>query len=513
MAIWFPYLPADRIMRNNRSDSAASDPRPLVIADKVKGALRLAALSPQARELGLAENMTLADARARIPALRVHPLDTLSDQALIERIADDCDRFSPIVALDPPNGLILEITGCAHLFGGEAELRKHVLLRYRKAGFHTHASIASAPDAARALVRYSRTPQVAPGEDEAAIRPLPIAALNIPETTCTALSRAGLKTIADLADREQVPLAERFGQVLPLKLRRTLAREIAPITARRIVPVCTAQRRFAEPIAAATDIDAILSQLASEVADILSQRREGGRAFEASFFRTDGAVRRIAVETGQPNRDPRALLRLLHERMDTLADPLDPGFGFDLVRLCVPRAAPLDAAQVSLDGEVIVRSALTSLTDRLVARLTPDRVTFFAPLNSHIPERAQRYAPTLAASLRRADSFASVPLHSSRDPPTRPGQIFDPPQHIETLAELPDGPPIRFRWRRVSHTIARAEGPERIAPEWFRDPFDAQTRDYYRVEDRHGRRFWLFRAGLYGGSPTLPRWYIHGLSA
>ncbi len=493
-------------------NESAGEAAPLVIADKVKGALRLAAVSPQAGRLGLTPGMALADARARIPHLRVRPLDAPSDQALIERIAEDCDRFSPVVALDPPHGLMLEITGCAHLFGGEGELRKQLLLRYRKAGFHVHASIAGAPDTARALVRFSRTPYVRPGEDEAAVRPLPIAALDIPETTRTALSRAGLKIIADLADRAQVPLAERFGQVLPLKLRRTLAREIAPVHPRRMVPICAAERRFAEPIAASADIDATLADLARQVAERLSERREGGRAFEASFFRTDGVVRRISVETGRANRDPRALLRLFHERMETLADPLDPGFGFDLIRLSVPSADTLETTQVSLDGAANMKHALADLSDRLSARLGPRRVAHFAYADSHIPERAQRYAPTLAASLRRT-RVCVRPRSDPGDPPLRPSQIFDPPRYVSAFAEVPDGAPIRFGWRRVSHIIAHSEGPERIAPEWFRDPDDAQTRDYYRVEDRHGRRFWLFRSGLYGESATIPRWYVHGMLA
>lgn len=235
--------------------------------------------------------------------------------------------------------------------------------------------------------------------------------------------------------------------------------------------------------------------------------------FEASFFRTDGAVRRISVETGQASRDPRALLRLFHERMDALADPLDPGFGFDLIRLSVPRAAPLDTTQVSLDGEANRFAEITDMVDRLAARIGREDVLRFEAGDSHIPERAQRYASALSASLKRIDTPPLAP----REPALRPTHVFDPPQFIEALAELPDGPPIRFRWRRVSHIVARAEGPERIAPEWFRErgrgQREEQTRDYYRVEDRHGRRFWLFRSGLYGESATLPRWYVHGLFA
>jgi len=233
------------------------------------------------------------------------------------------------------------------------------------------------------------------------------------------------------------------------------------------------------------------------------------------------------VETARPSRDSRALRRLYRERLDTLADPVDPGFGFDLVRLAVLRAEPLTPAQVSLDGRAVEEEEVAALIDRLAVRLGRERVLRFLERDTHDPARASTLVP---AADPPAIPYARRPAPARAEGRPRPLTLFDPPQPIEALAEVPDGPPLRFRWRRVVHEVARAEGPERIAPEWWRDwrPMGegAPTRDYYRVENREGRRFWLFRAGLYergwapGREPApgheerisdAPRWFVHGL--
>lgn len=481
---------------------------PLVLVHPVGGGLRLAAASREALALGLTPGLTLADARARIPGLAVADHSPAADAALLGSMAEACERWTPLAALDPPDGLILDVTGCAHLFGGEAALRERVVLRFRRGGFETRATVAGTPDAARALARFGTTEVAEAGGDEAAVRPLPIAALGLADETRVALALAGLKRIADLADRPSQPLAARFGKDLPTTLRRALGFEDRRITPLRPLPACVVERRFAEPVAHAEPIGRALLLLIGKAAKRLETTGQGGRAFEASFFRTDGAVRRIAVETGRPSRDAPAILGLLRERLDALADPLDPGYGFDLIRLAVPVAEPLTPLQPSLDREAAEEDAVCDLVDRLVARFGASRVLRFAAADTHDPVRGSRLAPASSPANLRARWRASEP----DEPPLRPLQLFDPPQSIETLAETPDGPPLRFRWRRALHTVARAEGPERIAPEWWRDG-QAPTRDYYRVEDSEGRRFWLFRAGLYERETDRPRWFLHGLFA
>ncbi|WP_246659493.1 Y-family DNA polymerase [Ancylobacter moscoviensis] len=482
-------------------------PPPLVFVEKAQNALRLAAVDRAAHRRGLAPGLTLADARARIPDLAVIDHDPAADAAFLEEVADDCDRWTPLVALDGGDGLVLDITGCAHLFGGEAAMRQRLLAHLARHGLGACAVVAGTPDAARALARSGggrvREGIVAPGGEAAAVAVLPIARLGVGEEVVTGLSRAGLKTIGDLAARPGTPLAARFGEDLLVRLDRALGREDVRIVPRRPLPACIAERRFAEPIARVEDIEATLGLLVDDLALMLEARGEGGRAFEASFFRADGAVRRLKVETARPSRDARSLRRLYRERIETLADPIDPGFGFDLVRLAVLRAEPLTPAQVSLDGRAVEEEEVAALIDRLAVRLGRERVLRFLQRDTHDPDRASALVPAAA--------LAGPPLPPMPEMLPRPLTLFDPPQPIEALAEVPDGPPLRFRWRRVVHEVARAEGPERIAPEWWRRPEGTPTRDYFRVENREGRRFWLFRAGLYDREPGTPRWFLHGL--
>lgn len=467
--------------------------------------MRVVAVDRRALSLGLASGLMLADARACVPDLSVTPLDAPADAVCLERLADGCDRWTPLVALDPPHGLLLDISGCAHLFGGETELVKDIRRRFHRSGLDLRFAVAGTPDAARALARYGRGGIVAPDMEAQSIGPLPVAALGVEQQIVHGLSRAGLKTIAALAERPSTPLAARFGDDLIARLNRVLGRDDIRITPRRRPPACMAERPFAEPIARIEDIEATLERLMQRIADLLQQRGEGGRRFEASFFRVDGAVRMIAVETGHPSRDPKTILRLYRERLEALADPLDPGFGFDLIRLAVPVVEPLDAAQVSLDGKVNDNSDVADLVDKLVARFGRERVQRFLPRDTHDPHRRAFAVPAAGAAMARWD----VP--EADEPPARPLHVFNPPQPVQVMAQVPDGPPARFIWRRAAHDIVLAEGPERIAAEWWRREQDMPTRDYYRVEDREGRRFWIFRDGLYEREIEKPQWYLHGL--
>ena len=510
LALWFPFLPTDRIRsaaRRGATPDSAAPAEPFVLIEKIKGALRLAAVDQQALSQGLTPGLTLSDARARAPKMVVMDVDPAADAAFLESIADGCGRYTPLVAIDQPDGLVLDVTGCAHLFGGEAALRTDLTRRLERIGLTVRMTLAGTPDAARALARFGRTGAVAPGGEAEILCGLPIRALIIPAESVLALSRAGLKTIGDLAERPRAPLAARFGDDLLARLDRTLGRQDARITPHRPAPDCIVERRFAEPIGRTEDFEGALDLLMTKAAGILEQRGEGGRVFEASFFRTDGIVRRVHVETGRPSRDRKSVMRLFREKLEALADPLDPGFGFDLIRLAVLVMQPLDPAQASLDGRQVEDDEIAGLVERLVARFGRDRVQRFAARDTHDPDREAALIPALDPSPNAAIWRAPEP----DDPPARPLHLFEPPQPIETLAEVPDGPPLRFRWRRMMHEIARAEGPERIATEWWRR--DAATRDYYRVEDADGHRFWVFRDGLYGRETERPRWFLHGLFA
>lgn len=506
--MWFPYLPADRVLRNvSAARDKPEEPLPLVLVEKVKGASRIAAVSRNARRAGLAPGLTLADARARIPRLWVEEMDARADAALLAAMAEDCDRFTPVVVIDAPDGLLLDITGCIHLFGDEAALRRALSLRFRRAGVSVRTVIAGAADAARTLARFGRVAIVAPGMDAEAVRGLPIAALGLSAPDTLAISRAGLKTIGALADRPSRVFAARFGEQLTRKLARMQGIEDAPLAPQRIIPALWTERRFAEPVGRIEDAEAGLGELTREACARLEERREGGRIFEAAFYRTDGAVRRLRIETGRPLRDAAVVMRLFRERMDALSDPLDPGFGFDMMRLCVLETVALESMQPSLDRRAVEADEVADLADRLSTRFGAERVVRFVARDTHDPDRAARLMPVL----REAGDLPPWPILSEGEPPLRPPLMFDPPQPVMiALAEIPDGPPRAFRWRRMEHRVVAHEGPERIAPEWWREA-SVEARDYYRVEDAEGRRFWLFRVGDYGAELPAPRWFLHGV--
>lgn len=452
----------------------------------------------------------MADARARVPQLIAIETDRAADAAWLERIADVCDRYTPMVALDTPDGLTLDITGCAHLFGGEQALRDDLLSRLSSGLSGVRTAIANTPQAARALARFgSGNIIVAPGAQAEAVAPLPAAALEAGTETTIALRRAGLRTIGDLASRPRTPLAARFGKDMVAGLVRILGEENTAITPRRPLPPCSAERCFAEPVTQMEAILATLDALAHRIAQSLETRGEGGRRFEATLFRVDGMVSRLGVDTAHPTRTPKTVLRLIRERIDMLSDPLDPGYGYDLIRLSVTATAPFEMPQHSLDGRAVDDDDVNALIDRLSTRFGPQAVRQFAPVQTHSPENAVRSVPAAQTSANAQQYWS--PAIDER--PLRPIHLFERPEPIEALAEIPDGPPLRFRWRRCVHEIARAEGPERIAAEWWRTEALGPTRDYYCVENLKGHRFWVFRKGLYQETGHHPRWFLHGLFA
>ncbi len=465
--------------------------------------MRIVAVDAASHALGLA-GLNLADAQARAPDLIAIEHDPVADRLLLEAIADACDRFTPMVALDE-DALTLDITGCAPA-RGEATLVDEIEAWVARAGLNARHALARTPEAAQALARYQSAP--APDQQAAVLR-LPVAALRVDDETELALRRAGLKTIGDLASRPSAPLAARFGAETSDMLARILGKSDSRITPRRAEPALLFERRFAEPIARTDYALEMLGELAAEAAAVLLERHKGGRRFQARFYRSDGMTIDLGVEASLPLRDPKAVMRLFAERLDSLADPIDPGFGFDLIRLALPVLEPMAPTQLQLEGGAVTDGELAALIDRLSTRVGRGRFRRMRPRDSHIPEQSVLALPAIDAP-----DPARWDVPEAGEPPLRPIHLFDPPQTIEVIAEVPDGPPHRFRWRRTLHEVTRFEGPERIAAEWWkRDDNIGLTRDYYRVEDARGRRFWIFRHGLYGTEKASPGWYMHGLFA
>lgn len=506
LSLWFPRLSPDRILRLRHGrfwrSAALHDGPPLALWRSEKGADRLCALDERAAALGLRPGMGLADARAMHPGTEFTPADAAADAQLLSGLADWCDRYTPLAALDGVDGIFLDITGCAHLFGGEKALLDDLLARLFHQGFAVSAAIASTPGAAWAQARYSGGGLIAPGNEAAALSPLPLAALRIEAPARSGLESVGLKTAAALIGAPRAPIARRFGVAVLERLDQALGCLDEPLSPRLPLPLVSAERRLAEPAELPGEIEHLAFMLASSLKDELERRGEGARRLELVLFRVDGAVSRMTLGLSQPLRDPLRIRRLFRERL--AAEPPDAGFGFDLVRLSVLAAAPFASLQGDLSGADAAGAAesLAAFADRVQARLGEGALLRPAAADSHVPERAAGFVAFAAP--------AAIVDEAHAPDAARPIRIFGPPEPVDAMAGVPDGPPVSFRWRRALHRVVRAEGPERIAPEWWRG--DSPARDYFRVEDEVGRRYWLMRQGLYGAGPA-PRWFMHGACA
>jgi protein ImuB len=561
LSLWLPHLATDRIRRGRPAatspqpefsksasprsalpKSAASTPgsapkAPLATFLQVRGQLQLAALCPGARRAGLAPGMPLADARAMVPALRTARHEPRADRRLLTKLMLWCERFTPWTALDashegmPGGALWLDITGCAHLFGGEARLRADLLERLARQGFTARAAIADHPGAAWAIARHGPLPRGEEGEGEGWILPvggarvglarLPVAGLRLTAEQAAMLARLGIERIEQLYALPRKSLAARFGDGLVRRLDQALGLIDEPISPHAPLPAHRAQLIFAEPIIQPEALAALTERLLQQLCVGLEAAGLGARRLTLALYRVDGGSTSLSIGTSRPCRDVARLLRLFAERFERV----DPGFGIERAILEAVEIEPLLPETIAWRGlgieEVQPMRDLAPLVDRLSNRLGEDAVTRLVPRASHLPERAQQQVPAFSRAATALE-LEPAPLAEPETPP-RPLRLLRQPEPIEAIAALPDEPPMLFRWRQQLHKIVRARGPERIAPEWWRMPEAetashagqaALTRDYFAVEDADGGRFWLFREGLYTTSPVrLPRWYLHGLFA
>ena len=481
-----------------------------MVAAPIKSALRLTAVNAVASALGLKPGMALADARAMHPRLKAVDADPLADRQFLEAVADWCDRYTPLVGLHPPDGLILDISGCAHLFGGEARLSGDLVHRMRARGVQARAAVADTVGCAWAMAHYGDDGCIVPpGVTRDVLAPLPVAALRLAPDTVTLLGEVGLKRVADLLERPRAALAARFGAELIWRLDQALGRDDESITPRRPLPCYVAEQRFADPIALERDVLGTIGRLGQRVERTLTQHGEGARLLEIALYRVDGEGaaalgrhqpgdprRRIDAPPvrrtpGRARRRARSRLRFRHD------PPLGRRRGADS-KTCRPDLARPTTGKSSPSWST--GSARASAFAACCASHRTTRIFRNSP-RSRCGPTTDGQRMTRPSSVRRRS--CSVPI-----------KLFDRPEPIEAVAEVPDGPPVRFRWRRVLHEVARAEGPERIAMEWWRDDAGRTlTRDYFRVEGREGARFWLYREGLYAREAAQPRWFLHGLFA
>ncbi len=476
-----------------------------MVVETQKTALRLTALDETASAQGLSPGMTLSDARARVPGLAVAQADPAADLALLMHMSEACRRFTPALALQPPDGLDLDVTGCAALFGGEARLLMAAGAVVQRAGLRLRSALADTPALAYAAARFGAGGVVAAGGGPALLAPLPVEALRLESQGCTVLRQLGFKRIGQLMALPRPALARRLGPEALHRLDEALGARASPLELRLEAPVFRAERRLFEPISEAEQVMQVTGDLAIDLVVQLEGRAVGGRGFALELFRVDGAVRRLCVAASRPLRHPGRIAALFAERLAGLNDGLQADFGFDQLRLTAERTQPLQACAADLLQEAAAPGAVEALADRLAARSGAPALRL-APADLHTPEASDVPLPLdAAAPWTMAGAAAAEPLRFL-DTPLRPLRLFRPPQPISvTAAGLPEGAPGRFTWRRVTRTIVRAEGPERLEPEWARHPADLCVRDYYRLEDEAGRRYWVFRQGRYDApKPVRP---------
>ena len=468
------------------------------------------AVTEAAAAAGARAGARVTDARAIAPGLVAVHADLPGDAAALTRLAHWARRWCPWSATDGADGLVLDVTGSAHLWGGEAAMLADI--EARLAGLGQAARLACAPThgAAWALARFGEARE-APGPDAmpARLAMLPVAALRLDPETLLVLRRLGLKRLGDLMGLPRAALDRRFGRD-----GRTLAtplRRLDQATGQLPEPVVSPApphrfrvvQRLPEP---AMDPQPWLPGLFGALCADLARQGHGAREVRLDLFRVDGAATRFQAVTARASRDPAHLLRLLERRFEAL----DAGFGFDALALEAPRTEPQDAAQARLDGDGDGALAIATLIDRLAGRVGAE-IRRPAPRDTHMPERAERWAPALA---RAPGGLGGGGLVAPPARAERPLRLLHAPERIEVLYAVPEGPPIRFSWRRRPYLIRRHQGPERIAPEWWRAPATARLRDYYKVEVADGARYWLFREGLAGdGRGGPPDWFLHGLFA
>jgi len=494
-----------------------------LIARTARGAV-LHALNAAARAAGLSAGQTQADARAILPSLICRPADLDADRAALERLAVWAERWSPSVSVDVEQegmeGLFLDVTGAGHLFGGEAALLAGMEARLAEAGARARLALAPTPGAGWALARWGREQAVVLEDGtKPALAHLPVEALRIEAAALRQARRFGLKRIGDLYDMPRAGLARRFrdgaGVGLVQRLDQALGLAAEALILTRPPPKYRAWEAHAEPLCDIAGVEGRLPELAAVLAAALEKDGQGARVLTLTGFRTDGRTTSLTIKSGLPGREVSVWLRLFRERG---VERLDLGFGVDALMLSADLTEPVKAHQVSLEDEAAARHAesLTALIDRLSARLGEGAVRVAEPQGSWLPERAERWRPALGMK-KTVRPDADV---AEADPRHRPILLLDPPEPVEAIAELPDGAPALFTWRRLARRVARADGPERLSPEWWRPPApdrEARTRDYYRVEDDQGLRYWLFREGLYGREYTgadnerAPSWWMHGM--
>ncbi|MEH6404725.1 MAG: DNA polymerase Y family protein [Sneathiella sp.] len=480
--------------------------------------VRVTATNLTAEQAGISVGLSLTDARALYPDILTEDASPDQDLKALENLTLWCQRYSPLVTSHAPDGFALDITGCAHLFGGERAMLHEIQGKLTEFQLTSHLALASSLGAAWAAARYGNAPLtlVKAGDNKSFLSPLPLSSLRLDPAIVLRLNQLGLRKIGHLLNAPEAPLTARFGPSVMQCLHRATG-DAAEIFNPLFPPApYHVKHPFDEPVLHHQALEAALVVLSNQMEVTLKAANKGTRKLHVQIFRVDGHVEHLSIGTSRLCQQADHLTLLFQESLSRLHDDLDTGYGIDLMTMAAFDVEVMDDEQnilpvprINFESPPPANSTqgLDKLLDRFGNRFGFDKVTRPIPTESYIPENAVRSIPVFTKK--------NHPDWQSRKPsPPRPFLLFSPPELITVLAQVPDGPPLRFQWRRQQHHITRAEGPERLAPEWWavkNDQKSVQTRDYYRVEDTTGHRFWLYRDGLYNREQDIPRWYVQGL--
>lgn len=517
VSVWLPQWPIDRLTWEAARGHLQPPPDevPFALAEAGPRGLTVTAANAAAQAEGVHPGLGLADARARAPHLLSAPAETDKDARALAGLARWCGRYAPAFNVDGHDGLWIDIDGAAHMLGGEQGLLADLEHRLRDFGLTARLGLADTLGAAWALARYaSPVPALArPGAQGEALTPLPVEGLRLDAEALTLLKRLGLKRIGQLCDLPRAQLKRRFpsnqvSQAVLTRLDQALGHVREPLKSLQPSSRHSARLIFTEPLISHEGFETALQRLTRELCATLASSLAGVRTLSFTAWRTNGSRASLRCGFAAPCREPAHLMRLLLEKTALL----DMASGIDAMALDATGVERIKPEQASLTaGEAA--APLAPLVDRLANRLGARRVYRLIPRESYIPERAVHSRSALQGMANEISQ--RIEGCKERRPP-RPPLLLARPEPIDVLAEVPEGPPLRFTWRRVTRRVRHWQGPERIAPEWWDLATPASssaglTRDYYRIEDETGGRYWVFRAGLYGDrSGVLPRWYLHG---
>ena len=460
------------------------------------------AVNTPALRAGLRVGMAATEAQALVTGLITMDADPRADAEALERMALwAMQRYAPIVAADRPDGIVLDTTGADHLRGGEEVMLDEMVQRFRTSGIAVCAAIADTWGTAHAVARTSASPTliVPSGANSAALAELPINGLRLPLDIVEALRVLGFSTIGELGATPRAPLALRFGPEIGRRLDQALGRVAEPIDPIRTPELIEVRRAFAEPIGAAETIARYIGKLVERLCSLLEAKGLGARRLDLLLHRVDNRIEAARVGTALPVRDVKRLTRLLCDKIGTI----DPGFGIEIMNLVAAVAEPLGMKQTISSLIEEPEADVSGLVDMLTNRVGETRIYRVAAVPSDVPER----------SVKRIAALSPETLENWPADWPRPTRLLKSPEHIETVALLPDHPPASFTWRGIRRRVKRADGPERVFGEWWhRDAEMVAVRNYFIVEDEAGERFWIYRAGD-GENPETGshHWFLHGL--